>query len=241
MTGDGYGDASARSDGLVTLDAHGWVVWFARLAYDEATASSTGETGYAVWDRAPDSYNLVVLRDNNDYWDMSPSYLAEISEITPLGATLAARESSAAGGGERVRPALARVPRRHERPRGRLPALSFAYSVRDDFGNASAERAARERQRGRRLLGGDVRRGQRRALRGHEDRRVESHERRGARRAVRPVRLHQPGRRGGAERRRREPQPDAHADALHGMDAALDGVDYITSRRSRSARPTATS
>ena len=123
----------------VTLDAHGWVVWFARLAYDEATANSTGETGYAVWDRAPDSYNLVVLRDNNDYWDMSPSYLAEISEITPLGATLAARENECDGGEVSAFNQLSHECRVDTSDRaGGFPALSFAYSVRDDFGNASA-------------------------------------------------------------------------------------------------------
>ncbi len=38
-----------------------------------------------MYDWVPDSYNLVVNRVVNDYWDVQPSLLAQLSEVTPLG------------------------------------------------------------------------------------------------------------------------------------------------------------
>ena len=71
--------------GVVLLDAEGWVVWYLSLPYDESDEESLGETGYAVYDWVPNSYDLVVLRAVNNYWDLTPSLLAQLSEVTPLG------------------------------------------------------------------------------------------------------------------------------------------------------------
>jgi hypothetical protein len=81
ITGDGYGNATAVFDGMITLDAWGQVVWFMKMPYNSALDNSTGETGYAVWDRIPDSYDIVLMRDNNAFWELDPSYLAEVGRI----------------------------------------------------------------------------------------------------------------------------------------------------------------
>jgi hypothetical protein len=61
--------------------SQGWVVWYHSMPYDTEYANSAGETGYAVYDWVPGSYNLVVMRAVNDYWDVQPSLLAQLYEV----------------------------------------------------------------------------------------------------------------------------------------------------------------
>ena len=120
--------------GVVLLDAEGWVVWYLSLPYDEDDEDSLGETGYAVYDWVPDSYDLVVLRAVNNYWDLSPSLLAQLSEVTPLGDVAAEYDDSCSGDVTNFN----QVSHECKIDTGdtTYPALSLMYVLRDDFGDA---------------------------------------------------------------------------------------------------------
>lgn len=124
-------------DGLIAMDGDGYVVWYHKMPYDDAEKDSQGETGYAIWDWVPSTYDVAIVRDNHAYWDLSPSYLAELYTVSPLGVVQSQYENTCSGG----------TPANFNQVSHECivdtfdsshPVLTFQYKVSTEYGNYSA-------------------------------------------------------------------------------------------------------